>query len=106
MTDIDTAHPSPNPLVVPRRDKTAPRTFTIAVLVALLFHGVVGYYVWKAKVKPSYKNYSEQKEEVNILHPPPPPPPTPPPPPPPPRPRRRRGTTPPPSSRGRRPTCR
>ena len=76
MTDVDIAHPSHNPFDLPRRSKNATRTFIIAVTVAVLFHLLVGYYVYKAKFKPNYKNYSEQKEEVNILHPPPPPPPS------------------------------
>ena len=31
-------------------------------------------YLGPTKFKPNYKNYSQQKVEVNILHPPPPPP--------------------------------
>jgi cell division protein FtsN len=57
VTDIDIAHPHHNPFDLPRRNKNAGRTFIIAVAVAVLFHVVVGYYVYKAKFKPTYKTY-------------------------------------------------
>ena len=61
MTDVDIAHPHHNPFDIPRRSKNATRTFLIASSVAILFHVLVGFYVYKAKFQPHYKQYSEEK---------------------------------------------
>ena len=59
MTDVDIAHPAHNPFDVPRRNKDTVRNFAVAVAIGILFHVLVGYYVYKAKFQPHYKTYSE-----------------------------------------------
>jgi hypothetical protein len=49
------------------------------VIVSIVIHGLLGYYIYKSKFEPKYKEYSDEAVKVDIVKPPPPPPPPPPP---------------------------
>ena len=57
---------------------------TIAIIISIVFHTGLLFYLYKAKFVPKYKEYSDDVTDVSIVKPAPPPPPPPPPPTPPP----------------------
>ena len=69
---IDIAHPSHNPFDLPRPRRN--NGLIIGLVVAGLFHGIIGYYLWSAKFKPKYEQYSDEKTDAQLIKPPPPPP--------------------------------
>lgn len=54
---------------------------TIAIVIAILAHGIIGYVLYKQKFQEKYKEYSDEVTDVSLIKPAPPPPPPPPPPP-------------------------
>jgi len=83
----DVAHPVHNPFDGAIRRKRSKGT-TVAITVSMIFHGLLGLYLWKVKFEPKMQEYSDEATKVDIYKPPPPPPPPPPPdnkPPPPPK---------------------
>ena len=74
----DITHPVHNPFDAPR-PKTN-RGFTIAVILAIIAHAVIGFILYKEKFQPKYKEYSDDVTDVALIKPAPPPPPPPPPP--------------------------
>ena len=41
----------------------------IAVLVAIVVHGALGVYLWKARFEPKYKEYSDEITDVALIKP-------------------------------------
>jgi protein TonB len=76
----DVAHPGHNPFDDPRPKKN--KGVTIALLIALLAHGLLAFYLWKSKFEPRFQEYSDDVTDVALIKPQAPPPPPPPPPPP------------------------
>jgi len=56
---VDVAHPAHNPFDLPRpRNRNG---LWLAILVAAVLHGVIGFYLWKWKFKAEYQQYSDEK---------------------------------------------
>jgi protein TonB len=82
MTDTsprDALHPGHNPFDDPRPKKQ--KGLVIALIIAILVHAALAFYLWKSKFEPQYKEYSDEVTDVALIKPVPPPPPPPPPPP-------------------------
>ncbi|MDX5329883.1 MAG: energy transducer TonB [Pseudomonadota bacterium] len=80
MSDTsDTVHVHHSPFDAP---KTKNRGGVIAaIIISVVVHIALGIYLYKAKFEPTYREYSEDVTEVELIKPAPPPPPPPPPPP-------------------------
>jgi len=74
-TQPDIAHPSHNPFDLPRPRRN--NGVIVAIILSVLIHGIIGYYLWQARFKIKYQNYSDEKTEAQLIKPPPPPPPPP-----------------------------
>ena len=75
----DITHPGHNPFDAPVKKRN--NGVTAAIIGSIIVHGVVGFYLWKAKFHSEFKEYSDDVTDVAIIKPAPPPPPPPPPPP-------------------------
>jgi protein TonB len=69
----DVAHPAHNPFDLPRPRRN--NGVIVAIVLSVAVHGIIGYYLYRAKFHPKYQDYSDVKTEATILQPPPPPPP-------------------------------
>ncbi len=48
--------------------------FIVALIVAILVHALLGFYLWKSKFEPKYQQYSDDVTDVAIINPVAPPP--------------------------------
>jgi periplasmic protein TonB len=80
MTDTTTtAHKPHNPFDAPIKKRN--KGVTIAIVASIVVHFALGYYLYKVKFEPKYREYQDDVTDVAIIKPVPPPPPPPPPPP-------------------------
>jgi protein TonB len=78
MTDT-TTHVHRSPFDEPAPQK--PKGLIAALIIAVIVHALIGYFIWKNKFEMEYREYSDDVTDVAIVKPAPPPPPPPPPPP-------------------------
>jgi hypothetical protein len=58
----DVAHPVHNPFDGAIRKKRSTGT-TVAITVSMIFHGLLGLYLWKVKFEPKMQEYSDEAME-------------------------------------------
>ncbi|WP_411286808.1 energy transducer TonB [Phenylobacterium sp.] len=76
MTDTSNqaAHPTRhNPFDDPRPKRN--KGVTIAITLSIVVHALLGYYLWKTRFEPNYKEYTDEITDVALIKPVPPPPP-------------------------------
>jgi periplasmic protein TonB len=78
MTDT-TTHVHRSPFDEPVKQR--PKGLVVALIIAVIVHALIGYFIWKNKFEMEYREYSDDVTDVAIVKPAPPPPPPPPPPP-------------------------
>ena len=80
----DHPHRAYDPLTDERPPRRKGGKFVPALVIAGIVHAALGYYLWKAKFEPKYRDFSDEAVKAELVKPAPPPPPPPPPTPPPP----------------------
>ena len=63
-----------NPFDAPEQ-KGLGKGFVTAMAVVLIFHALLGVYLWKFRFEPKYRTFTDEKIDTELVKPPPPPPP-------------------------------
>lgn len=77
----DTTHEEHQRSVFDEPKKKRNTGVTVAIVGSIIVHAGLGYYLYKSRFEPKYREYSDDVTDVAIIKPAPPPPPPPPPPP-------------------------
>jgi protein TonB len=64
----------------PRRKKKLNPGIVVGIILSVVVHAALFFYLWKAKFHPHYQTYEDTAVKVDLVKPAPPPPPPPPPP--------------------------